>query len=49
MFNQSVKAIKVVFLIFQEKQSKFREMFRVTTPLNYNAVCPYISLEKVGV
>ncbi|KAI9536522.1 hypothetical protein NQZ68_032317 [Dissostichus eleginoides] len=28
------------------KQSKFREMFRASAPFRYNAVRPYISLEK---
>lgn len=41
--------VKVILLIFQVKQSKFRETFRATAPFCYNAVRPYISMEKVGV
>lgn len=38
-----------VFCIFQVKQTQFREMFRAMAPFSYNAMNPYISLEKVGV
>lgn len=39
----------MVLLIFQVKQSQFKEKFRATAPFSYNAAHPYISLEKVGV
>lgn len=39
--------IKVSFLMFQVKQNRFRERFRAMAPFSYNAVNPYISLEKV--
>lgn len=45
----SVETILVELFIFQVKQTKFREMFRATAPFSYNAVHPYINLEKVGV
>lgn len=41
--------IKVVHLIFQVKQGKFREMFKAMAPFSYNAVHPYTSLEKVSI
>lgn len=44
-----VNMVEVVLLIFQAKQSTFRKMFRAAVPFYYNAVHPYISLDKVGV
>ncbi|XP_034410206.1 dynein heavy chain 11, axonemal [Cyclopterus lumpus] len=46
MQNAEVIVIRRRCMTFEKKQSKFREMFRVTPHFNYNAVCPYISLEK---
>ncbi|KAL6109087.1 dnah11 [Pungitius sinensis] len=46
MQNAEVMVIRRRCMMFEEKQSQFREMFRATTPFNYNAAYPYISLEK---
>ncbi|XP_042345657.1 dynein axonemal heavy chain 11 [Plectropomus leopardus] len=46
MQNAEVMVIRRLCVTFEVKQSKFREMFRATAPFTYNAVRPYISLEK---
>ncbi|XP_051263753.1 dynein axonemal heavy chain 11 isoform X2 [Dicentrarchus labrax] len=46
MQNAEVMVLRRRCMAFEEKQSKFREMFRATAPLSYNALHPYISLEK---
>ncbi|XP_074510014.1 dynein axonemal heavy chain 11 [Sebastes fasciatus] len=46
MQNAEVMVIRRRCMAFEVKQSKFREMFRATAPFSYNAVRPYISLEK---
>ncbi|XP_034084207.1 dynein heavy chain 11, axonemal [Gymnodraco acuticeps] len=46
MQNAEVMVIRKRCMTFEVKQSKFREMFRATAPFRYNAVRPYISLEK---
>ncbi|XP_032374898.1 dynein heavy chain 11, axonemal isoform X1 [Etheostoma spectabile] len=46
MQNAEVMVIRRRCMIFEVKQNKFREVFRATAPFTYNAVHPYISLEK---
>ncbi|XP_049903056.1 dynein axonemal heavy chain 11 [Epinephelus moara] len=46
MQNAEVMVIRRRCMAFEVKQSRFREMFRATAPFSYNAVHPYVSLEK---
>ncbi|XP_070822029.1 dynein axonemal heavy chain 11 [Chaetodon trifascialis] len=46
MQNAEVMVLRRRCMAFEVKQSKFREMFRAMAPFSYNAVHPYISLEK---
>ncbi|XP_049439851.1 dynein axonemal heavy chain 11 [Epinephelus fuscoguttatus] len=46
MQNAEVMVIRRRCMAFEVKQSRFREMFRATAPFSYNAVRPYVSLEK---
>uniref|UniRef100_A0A8D3CJW0 Dynein axonemal heavy chain 11 n=1 Tax=Scophthalmus maximus TaxID=52904 RepID=A0A8D3CJW0_SCOMX len=48
MQNAEVMVLRRRCMAFEVKQTKFREMFRATAPFSYNAVHPYINLEKVG-
>ncbi|XP_030605544.1 dynein heavy chain 11, axonemal [Archocentrus centrarchus] len=46
MKNAEVMVLRRQCMDFEVKQTQFREMFRAMAPFNYNAVNPYISLEK---
>uniref|UniRef100_A0A3B4YI13 Dynein axonemal heavy chain 11 n=1 Tax=Seriola lalandi dorsalis TaxID=1841481 RepID=A0A3B4YI13_SERLL len=47
MQNAEVMVLRRQCMAFEVKQMKFRELFKATAPFSYNAVHPYISLEKV--
>ncbi|XP_023280705.1 dynein heavy chain 11, axonemal-like [Seriola lalandi dorsalis] len=46
MQNAEVMVLRRQCMAFEVKQMKFRELFKATAPFSYNAVHPYISLEK---
>nr|XP_019948992.1 PREDICTED: dynein heavy chain 11, axonemal [Paralichthys olivaceus] len=46
MQNTEVMVLRRRCMAFEVKQTKFREMFGATAPFTYNALHPYISLEK---
>ncbi|XP_061574307.1 dynein axonemal heavy chain 11 [Cololabis saira] len=46
MQSAEVMVLRRRCMDFEVKQTKFREIFKATAPFSYNAVNPYISLEK---
>ncbi|XP_071325394.1 dynein axonemal heavy chain 11 isoform X2 [Trachinotus anak] len=44
--NAEVMVLRRQCMAFEAKQTKFRQVFRATAPFSYNALHPYISLEK---
>ncbi|CAB1446422.1 unnamed protein product, partial [Pleuronectes platessa] len=46
MQNTEVMVLRRRCMAFEVKQTKFREMFGATAPFTYNALHPYVSIEK---